>query len=76
PAARLRRFERALVQSVMGVAKVELARVDAKGNVVLSVHGPSDAPSLAQALGTLSAPGVKTQVLAVEGPDALSIELH
>jgi hypothetical protein len=76
PAARLRRFERALVQSVMGVAKVELARVDANGNVVLSVHGPSDAPSLAQALGSLSAPGVKTQVLAVEGPDALSIELH
>jgi len=76
PAARLRRLERALVQSVMGVAKVELARVDAKGNVVLSVHGPSDAPTLAQALGSLDAPGVKAQVLAVEGPDALSIELH
>lgn len=76
PAARMRRFERALVQSVMGVSKVELARLDGKGNVVLSVHGPSDAGALAQALGSLSAPGVKAQVLAVEGPDALAIQLN
>lgn len=76
PAARMRRFERALVQSVMGVAKVELAGVAGKGNVLLSVHGPSDAPALAQALGSFSAPGVKARVLAVEGPDALAIQLE
>ncbi|HWB79348.1 MAG TPA: hypothetical protein VG755_30510 [Nannocystaceae bacterium] len=76
PAARMRRFERALVQSVMGVSKVELAGVGGKGNVLLSVHGPSDAPALAQALGSFSAPGVKARVLAVEGPDALAIQLE
>jgi len=76
PSVKLRRLERALVQSVMGVSAVELSRVDAQGRVVFSVLGVADAQALAQALQSLQSPGVSTSVTAIEGPDVLAIELH
>jgi hypothetical protein len=76
PSVKLRRLERALVQSVMGVSAVELSRVDAQGRVVFSVLGVADAQALAQALQSLHSPGVSTSVIAIEGPDVLAIELR
>jgi hypothetical protein len=76
PSVKLRRLERALVQSVMGVSAVELSRVDAQGRVVFSVLGVADAQALAQALQSLHSPGVTTSVTAIEGPDVLAIELR
>lgn len=76
PAVKLRRLERALLQSVMGVQAVELARIDGRGAVVFAVLGIADAEALAQALLTLQSPGVQASVTAIEGPDVLAIELR
>jgi hypothetical protein len=76
PSVKLRRLERALVQSVPGVSAVELSRVDAQGRVVFSVLGVPDAQTLAQSLQSLQSPGVQTSVTTIEGPDVLAIELH
>jgi len=76
PAARVRRLERALAQSVVGVARVELARVDPRGAVVLRVHGQLDAAALGRALEQLQTPGLRASVVALEGPDALAIRLQ
>lgn len=75
PAIKLRRFERALSQSVAGVTRVELVRVDAH-SAVLTVHGPSDASALAAAISTLTMPSATPTVAAVEGPDVLAVELR
>lgn len=75
PAIKLRRFERALAQSVAGVTRVELAKVDAR-SAVLTVHGPSDATALAAAISTLTMPNATPTVAAVEGPDVLAVELR
>lgn len=76
PSVKLRRLERALLQSVMGVGAVELASIDARGSVTFAVLGAADAATLAQALQSLQSPGVHASVTAVEGPDVLAIELH
>jgi len=76
PSVKLRRLERALLQSVMGVNAVELASLDERGVVVFSVLGVADAPALAQALSSLQSPGVQASVTAIEGPDVLAIELR
>lgn len=76
PAARVRRLERALAQSVVGVARVELARVDPRGSVVLRVHGQLDAAALGRALEQLQTPGLRATLVALEGPDALAIRLQ
>lgn len=75
-AAKLRRLERALLQSVTGVSAVELAAVARDGVVTLRVEGVRDAQALAQALQSLQSPGLHTTPPAIEGPDALSIELQ
>ncbi len=76
PAARVRRLERALTQSVVGVSRVELARVHPGGSIVLRVHGQLDAGALGQALESLQTPGLRASVVALEGPDALAIRLQ
>ncbi len=80
PASKLRRLERALLQSVPGVTAVELARVGSGGRVVLRVVGapPGDAPAqaLAQALQSLARTGLAMAPPVVEGPDALVLELQ
>jgi hypothetical protein len=76
PAARVRRLERALEQSVVGVARVELVRVHPGGSIVLRVHGQLDAAALGQALEQLQTPGLRASVIALEGPDALAIRLQ
>jgi hypothetical protein len=76
PAARVRRLERALEQSVVGVARVELTRVHPGGSIVLRVHGQLDATALGQALEQLQTPGLRAFVIALEGPDALAIRLQ
>lgn len=76
PAARVRRLERALLQSVVGVSRVELVRVDPRGAIVLRVHGQLDAGALGQALEQLQTPGLRASVVALEGPDALAIRLQ
>jgi hypothetical protein len=76
PAARVRRLERALEQSVVGVARVELTRVHPGGSIVLRVHGQLDAAALGQALEQLQTPGLRAFVIALEGPDALAIRLQ
>jgi hypothetical protein len=76
PSVKLRRLERALLQSVMGVNAVELTSLDERGVVVFSVLGVADAPALAQALSSLQSPGVQASVTAIEGPDVLAIELR
>ncbi|MBK6917244.1 MAG: hypothetical protein IPH07_07575 [Deltaproteobacteria bacterium] len=74
--AKLRRLERALLQSVAGVSAVELAAVARGGVVSLRVEGVRDAQALAQALQSLQSPGLHSSPPTIEGPDALSIELQ
>lgn len=76
PVQRLVRLERALVQSVLGVAAVELGGVDGTKTVVLRVRGPADAEALARALESLQAAGVRVARVAVEGADEVAIELQ
>lgn len=76
PAVRLVRFERALVQSVVGVISVELGGVDGTKTVLLRVRGPADAQALARALESMHAPGVHVGPAAVEGADDVAIALQ
>jgi hypothetical protein len=75
PAARVRRLERALQESVVGVQRVEVGGVDAKGSVLLRLAVDLDVPTLARKLGELRQAGLTITVLAIEGPDALSVRL-
>jgi hypothetical protein len=75
PAARVRRLERAISDSVLGVDRVELAGLASDGAVLLRVGGELDARALARALEGLSLPGFSLTISDIDGADALTIRL-
>lgn len=76
PAARIRRLERAIRESVLGVAQTEVVGVDEQGAVLLRVVGELRAEALSRRLQALSLPGFSLTIVQVEGPDALTIALQ
>lgn len=75
PAARIRRLERAISDSVLGVDRVELAGLEADGAVLLRVSGNLRSDALARKLEGLSLPGFSLTISNIDGPDALTIAL-
>lgn len=75
PAARIRRLETAMRNSVLGVDEVEVGAV-AKGVVELHVRGELSAKALSHALGELTLPNFTLSVVRVEPPDVLVIRLQ
>lgn len=76
PAARVRRLQRSLRRSVVGVREVALAGVEPDGSVRLRVLGSLDARGLAAALEGLSPPGFSLTITEVEDDHAIAIELE
>ncbi len=70
PAARVRRVQRALGSSVVGVRSVSVGGITAAGAVILRVEGGEGlgAEELAQRVATLRIPGVPLRILEVLGP--------
>jgi hypothetical protein len=75
PAARVRRLERAISDSVLGVDRVELAGLAADGSVLLRVAGGLSSRALASQLEGLSLPGFSLTISDIDGPDTLTIRL-
>ncbi len=75
PAARIRRLETAMRNSVLGVDEVEVGAVS-NGVVELHVRGGLTAKALAHGLGGLALPGFSLTVVRVEPPDVLTIRLQ
>lgn len=76
PAARVRRLERALDESVMGVASVEVVGLDLDGAVVLQVEGNVTGEGLGQRMEALRLPGFSVNMHEIEGPDAITVYLR
>ena len=73
PSARIRRLERALRESVIGVRRVELSGLDRDGSVLLDVEGNLTPEALGRKLEALRLPGFSVTMQGLEGPDAISI---
>jgi hypothetical protein len=76
PATRVRRLERAMRDSVIGVASTKVAGIDPDGAVRLDVEGSLTADALAQKLETLSLPGFSLTIVGINAEDALTIRLQ
>lgn len=72
PAARVRRVEKAIRDSIVGVRSVALAGVAADGAVVLRIDGSLGVEALAQRLRALSIPGAPLRILSVDGPQRIT----
>lgn len=75
PAARIRRLETAMRNSVLGVDAVDVGALS-RGVVELHVRGELSAKVLARTLGELSLPGFSLSVVDVDPPDVLTIRLE
>ncbi|MEZ4453799.1 MAG: hypothetical protein R3B09_30365 [Nannocystaceae bacterium] len=73
PAAQVRRLEKGIRDSVVGVRSVGVGGIEPDGSVVLRIDASIDAEALAQRLGALRVPGVGFRVVGVGGPKALSV---
>jgi len=76
PAARLRRLERAIAASVVGVRSVSVAGIAADGAVLLRVEGSLAAGALASRLEGLATPGARLLRVSVRGERAIDAELE
>lgn len=76
PAARVRRLERVIRESVLGVVNTEVVGLAPDGAVVLRVGGQLQADALARRLEALSFPGFSLTIVDVEGTDALTVRLR
>lgn len=74
PAARIRRLESSMRNSVLGVDEVELAAIE-PGLVELHVRGKIDLRTLARRLDELALPGFTVSIVKREPPDVLTIRL-
>ncbi|MEX1364942.1 MAG: hypothetical protein AB1Z98_17570 [Nannocystaceae bacterium] len=74
PAARVRRLEAAMRNSVLGVDGVELVAIE-RGLVELQVRGQLSAAALGRRLDELTVPGLSLSIVEVEPPDVLVIRL-
>jgi hypothetical protein len=75
PAERVRRLERAMRDAALGVGRTEVSGIDPDGAVRLRVFGDVRADALARELEGLSLSGFSLTIVAVEGPDALTVRL-
>ncbi|MEM7158999.1 MAG: hypothetical protein AAF799_39540 [Myxococcota bacterium] len=75
PAARVRRLETAMRNSVLGVDGVSVAGIE-PGIVELHVRGNLAARDLATRLQSLTLPGFSLSIVDVDPPDALTIRLE
>ena len=76
PASRVRRLERAMRESVIGVTSTKVAGIDPDGAVRLDVEGSLSADALASKLEALSLPGFSLTIVGINAEDALTIRLH
>jgi hypothetical protein len=75
PAARLRRLERAIAASVVGVRAVSVAGIAADGAVLLRVEGSLAAAALASKLEGLATPGARLERVSVRGERLIEVAL-
>ena len=76
PAARVRRLERALRESVVGVQSVAVAGVGSDGAITLRVEGGLSAPELHARLSGVQVPGATLVVGEVESSNVVHITLQ
>ena len=76
PAARVRRVERAIAQSVIGAEAVGLSAVGGDGSVTLKIDGPLSAAELHERLAAVQVPGATLVALEVEAPDVVHARLQ
>jgi hypothetical protein len=76
PAARVRRLERAIAESVIGAQAVKVAAVGGDGSVTLKIDGPLSAAELQERLAAVQVPGATLVALEVEGPDVVHARLQ
>ena len=75
PGDRVRRLERAIRDSVMGVRDVEVSGLE-PGAIVLSLTTDLTVDTLAKRLSGLRLPDFSVTILATEAPDVVTIRLH
>lgn len=75
PGDRVRRLERAIRDSVMGVRDVEVSGLKA-GTITLGLTTDLTVDTLAKRLSALSLPDFSVTILATEEPDVVTIRLH
>jgi hypothetical protein len=75
PAARVRRLELAMRNSVPGVDDVAITAIE-PGVVVLGVEGELSAKELGRRLEALRLPGFSVTIASLGGPDAITIRLQ
>lgn len=71
PAARVRRIERAIAESVIGVQSVRVAAIGGDGSVTLRIEGPLSAAELQERLAAVQVPGASFVAVEVEAPDVV-----
>jgi hypothetical protein len=76
PAARVRRLELTLRESVMGVDTAELAGIMADGAVVVRVQGRIDVNTLGQRMQTLAFPDFRLVGLRIDATHALRVRME
>jgi hypothetical protein len=76
PAARVRRLEKAIAESVIGVQGVRVAAIAGDGSVTLQIDGPLTAAELHERLSTVQVPGTTLVDLEVEAPDVVVARLQ
>jgi hypothetical protein len=76
PAARVRRLELTLRESVMGVDTAELAGIMADGAAVLRVQGKIDVNTLGQRMQTLAFPDFRMVGLRIDATHALRVRME
>ncbi|MBZ5711315.1 hypothetical protein [Nannocystis pusilla] len=76
PAARVRRVERAIAESVIGAQAVRVAAIGGDGSVILRIDGPLSAAELQERLGSVQVPGATLVALEVEAPDVVHARLQ
>jgi len=75
PAARVRRFERALRVSFVGAQAVGLSGLSGSGAAILRIAGPFDASGLAKQLPGMRLPDGQVEVLGVDSPRSLRVRI-
>lgn len=76
PAARVRRVERAVGQSVIGAQSVRVAAVGGDGSVTLKIEGALSAAELQERLAAVQVPGAMLVDMEMEAPDVVRARLQ
>ena len=76
PAARVRRLERAIAESVIGVQSERVASIGGDGSVTLKIDGTLSAGELQERLAAVQVPGATLVALEVEAPDVVRARLQ